>query len=193
MLSDVGQSRVLSDNSPPTSILIYRIDAEDRLSFVNPAWQASAVAAGAEGLQAERVVGRTLWSYFEDETVKAIYRRLVERARGGRAVKFTYRCDKPDVYRSFLLRIEKTPTGEVEFVSVPLEERTRPSVALLEPDSPRDGRQLRMCSWCQRVELPVNFWVPIEEAAAMAGILEADRLPQLTHGVCGDCQRRVGQ
>jgi len=44
-----------------------------------------------------------------------------------------------------------------------------------------------ICSWCKKI-LVKDDWSEIEEAACKLGLLEADVLPQLSHGICPPCR-----
>lgn len=161
----------------------YTIDAQDRITgFGDGTAQAGPRFDGANAL-----IGRTWWTCIEDVTTQELYRSLVEVARKRREVRVPYRCDTAQQRRWFEMRIAALGGGGVEFTSVLQKEVTRPSVALLEEDTARDGRLVRMCSWCQQVALPDGRWFPIETAMAQMRLLETDTLPRITHGICPDC------
>ncbi len=171
------------------SPLVYRIDAGDRLTYVSPEWMEEAQSWPSARLAPGEVIGRSLWECLCDAAVREIYAALIVRVRDGRTVKFTYRCDTPDRRRLYQLRISLVGSQEVEFVSKLQKEEARPVVALLDPAHPRErDRTLPMCSWCHRVALPVDFWVPIEDAAQVGGLMEANPLPRLLPGACPECR-----
>lgn len=175
----------------PQSI-IYRIDADDCLAYFNPAWIDSLATLERETLGPEHLLGRKLWCCLEDQAVCDLYVALVERARSGRPVTFEYRCDTATRRRTYRMEIRPRAEQEVEFCSTLVREIERPSVALLDPAQARDDAySLAMCSWCQAIALPVNYWVPIEQAAALGGFLAADRIPRLKFTVCPACQDAV--
>lgn len=176
------------------SSLAYRIDASDRISYLGPEWSEEAPAADAERLAPKRLLGRLLWESLADPAVQELYRAIVARVRTGRRLQFFFRCDTPDRRRLYCMDIRLLPTREVEFVSTLDRDETRPPVALLDSHHRRDQEHsLAMCSWCQRVALPVDYWVAIEEAAAIGGFMAADPLPRLVPGVCPQCEQQVRQ
>lgn len=180
--------------SHPTSplCLIYRIDAANRITWVNDAWSEFARANDGESLLPGEVLGCDLLASFADSTVRELYATLIRHARAGKPVRFDYRCDAPDKRRTFSMEIRLRSDGEVEFASTLLLEVARPAVALLRPEAPRvQDRFIRMCSWCQNVALSSGAWVPVEEAVVRLNFMEADRLPLITHTMCDACHERV--
>lgn len=174
-------------------VLVYRIDAGDRISFLNPAWTEFARANQGEAVLPEQVLGSRLLDAVADQTVRMLYTAMIKRARTGVPVKFHYRCDAPDRRRTFEMNIRLLPGGEVEFASTLLHEEPRPAVVLLQPKAPRDERLLRVCSWCQRIALPDKTWVPVETAVDTLHLLEAETFPRLTHGICEACRAKWEQ
>ncbi len=174
-------------------VLVYHIDASDRISRVNAAWTEFARNNGGEALLPERVLGQNLLLAITDVTERELYVRMIRRARTGRPVQFHYRCDAPDRRRTFAMEIRAVGGGEVEFVSTLRHEEPRASVALLQGDEVRDDRLLRVCSWCQQVALTENTWVPVEEAVELLHLLEAETFPRLTHGICESCRAKWEQ
>jgi hypothetical protein len=168
-------------------VLAYRIDAANRISHVNAAWSDFARSNHGEALLPEHVIGHNLLDSIADPTVRELYVRMIRRARAGQPVRFHYRCDAPDRRRTFEMEIRRQADGGVEFVSTLQHEEPRPSVAVLEVGRPRDDRLLRICSWCQKVALPDQTWVPVESAVEILHLLEAETFPRLTHGMCESC------
>lgn len=175
----------------PQVSLVYRIDAGDRLTYVNPAWLEFARNNEGESVMPEKVLGQSMWTCVTDATVREIYQRMIARARAGRPVHFHYRCDAPTKRRVFAMTIRPVAGGEVEFVSTLEQEETRPAVGLLESGRRRDQRLLRICSWCQKVALPANLWVPVETAVEHLQLMETETMPRITHGICDTCAARL--
>lgn len=167
--------------------LAYRIDAEDRLCTVNPAWREFALDNGGSASLADGELGTTLWSHIAGSSVREIYRQLAARARAGRPVRFSYRCDSPTLRRTFAMTIRAAPGGAVDFRSELITAETRPSVRLLESATERSDEFLRVCAWCQRVSTDETTWLEVEDAVNRLGLLRAERLPGLTHTMCQDC------
>lgn len=168
--------------------LVYRIDGQDRICYVNPAWSEFARANRGDAVMPEQVLGSKILEFVEDATLQQLYRAMMDRARAGSPVQFKYRCDAPDRRRTFEMEIRLLGNGELEFTSTLRHEEARAPVAVLQTDAPRDKRLLRVCSWCQRVALPDGTWVTVEEAVQKLGLLEAETFPKLTHGMCEPCR-----
>jgi len=79
--------------------VIYRIDSDDRLTYADGAFHRFAYAAGVPDL-AEQWYGRSLWHCIGDDELRALFVALVARARGGRTVRVSTRCDSPSLARS---------------------------------------------------------------------------------------------
>lgn len=154
-------------------------------------WSEFARENQGETVLPARVLGRSLMAAVGDETVQELYRRMIERARAGAVVRFQYRCDAPDRRRVFRMDIHRLEGGAVEFASTLVQEETRPAVTLLEAAWPRDERLLRICSWCQQVAVSETLWVPVEVAVTGLHLMEAEKLPGITHGICPACEREV--
>ena len=89
----------------------YHLDASDRIVAVDTAWIAFAAANGAPDLP-DRVLGRPVWQFFSNLTVRELYRTLFRRVRETRdGVTLTFRCDSPDVRRFMSLTVECDDDG----------------------------------------------------------------------------------
>ena len=165
----------------------YEIDAADRLTRVNSAWSAVAVAAGAAHLVESRVIGRSLWDFIGDATTRQLYAAILDRARSGALIAFDFRCDTPTRRRRLHMRITGRPAGGVAFDVRVADAQDRPSVALLDPALERGPGTIRMCGWCKRVPLPSGGWVEIEDAMPVLAVLDQVPPPAISHGMCPAC------
>lgn len=185
----------MSDAAPGetelTRRLAYRIDADDRLCRVNRDWQDFARENGASRALAEGALGTLLWSHIEGDSIREIYRLLTNRARQGRPVSFTYRCDSPVERRTFLMSIRAGEEQCVDFQSDLIRLESRPAVRLLESNQPRGEGFVRVCAWCQRVAVSPEVWLEVEDAVNRLDLLQAENLPALTHGMCQACGARI--
>ncbi len=186
----VSQSSVVS--SPESRPLVYRIDAANRIVWVNEAWSEFARANHGESVMPAQILGHDLLTSFADGTVRQLYANMIQHVRTGRTVRFDYRCDAPDKRRTFTMEIRPRPDGEVEFLSSLRHETPRAPVVLLKPGMPRDKeRFIRLCGWCQCVAMPDGRWLPVEEAVVELHLLEVAVLPRITHGMCPACHERM--
>jgi hypothetical protein len=55
----------------------------------------------------------------------------------------------------------------------------------------RRKKVMIVCSWCNKVELNKNIWVELEVAITACGWLKMKKLPALSHGMCGECYKKV--
>jgi hypothetical protein len=173
----------------PVSIL-YTLDSQDLIKEVDGDWAKFAAANDGEAVESSSVIGKPLWPYIADTTLRELYRRLVAEARAGRPITFEYRCDAPCYRRLFEMRIRAGAEGAVTFTSRLLAEESRDPVALLDKNQPRSREFLRMCSWCQRVHAH-DCWLPIEAALETLGLMLKPDLPRITHGICDSCREKM--
>lgn len=167
--------------------LVYRIDAGNRITWVNAAWSEFAQGNQGESVMPERIVGQDLFASISDPAVREIYKSIIARVRTGAVAEFTYCCDAPDRRRVFDMEVRLLPDGGEEFTSTLKHEEVRPSVAVLERGGVRSKSLLRVCSWCQKVAMPDGRWLPVEQAVAEMHLLEVVQLPAITHGICPPC------
>ena len=172
---------------------IHRINAEDRICFLNDAWLRFAEENDWRS-GAERVLGTPIMSQIADPETRHIYRLLIDRAReGARTVRFPYRCDSPAMRRFMEMRVSSTEPGTVEFRSRVLRLEPREPIRLLEPGlQDRRGDSLQICSWCKSI-CAGSAWIEVEDALQSLRILAAGALPQLSHGICPSCSHRMTQ
>jgi hypothetical protein len=173
----------------PGQLYIHRIDAEDRLTFVNDEWRRFAEENGAPDLP-ERAQGTPLWMHIRGRDLQHVYRAIVARVRASREpLAYPFRCDSPEVRRFMELTVAPGPGGEVEFRSRLLRVEPRQPAAPAVPAPPRAPRVLVVCSWCRRVR--TDAWVDIEDAARSLRLFDDDNFPRVSHGVCERCRDRL--
>ena len=177
------------DIGPP---VLYRIDADDRLTEVNDAWRDFARDNDGGGLDASKVLGRPLWDFLVDATTLSIYRGIVKRLRdGGTPMRFRFRCDASTRRRLLAMDITGEAAGVVRFLVTPVEDEVRPPLRFLESTHAHDGRLIRMCGWCNRVVVPSGLWVEAEEAIDPLGLFANATMPAVTHGMCPPCYEAI--
>lgn len=83
--------------------------------------------------------------------------------------------------------------GSVVFETKVIREEKRPPVSLLSRSAPRSIDHMRMCSWCNKVDVSfgANDWVEVEEAVRRLRLFELVQVPQLTHGICDACLEKM--
>jgi hypothetical protein len=172
--------------APTGGEVCYWLNDRDEIVFVNDAWGAFAAANGGEHLSAADVLGRPLWGFVADPATQHLYRQVLARVRGGRAARFTFRCDSPDCRRLMEMEVGRGPEGVTEFRSRTLSEEVRQPQALLDPARPHSGGLVRVCGWCKKVDVG-GRWEEVEEAVSRLALFERPVLPRLTHGICEGC------
>ncbi|MGE0864585.1 MAG: hypothetical protein AB7P34_11855 [Vicinamibacterales bacterium] len=165
--------------------MVYRVDADGCLTFVNAGWDAFAVENRTPELMGATARGRAVIDFIAGPETRHIYARLLARAREGVQVTLSFRCDSPSQRRYLSLAIAACGGDEVEFRSRLLMVQPRSSVAVLEPDRPRSDALLTLCSWCNRGRIG-DRWAEIEDVVTELRLFEAE-VPKLTHGMCPQC------
>ncbi len=172
--------------------LIYRLNRQDEIVFVNEAWDRFALANDAPDVTAEHVLGRPIWEFITDLSTQQIYRDLLARVREGRSVRFPFRCDSPAERRFLEMHIHLMEDGQIEFRTQTLSIERRPAVPLLARQASPSRDLLRMCSWCKKV-FADGEWVDIEEGIERLRLFEAPALPMITHGMCDHCAVKMAE
>lgn len=174
---------------PPTDpgVIEYVVKPDGTVVDIRGTWDDFAQANAAGGLAIADVVGRDLRDFVSGPATRQIYEALIGRVVQTRtAIQFTFRCDAPEVRRHMHMDVVGDGTENVRFTSRIVREEPRPPQPLLSTDADRSDETIVMCSWCKRVKLDER-WVEVEEYVASTGLMEEERLPQLSHGLCPDC------
>jgi hypothetical protein len=159
--------------------VVYRIDSNDRIVHVDGAFRRFAEAVGVPHLP-DDALGLSLWSFIDDDELRAVYTALVRRARAGHVVRVQTRCDSPSLMRRVDMDISPLPGDEVEIAC------TAGSARLASPALPSGSELLRLCAWCYRADRG-GIWQGIENVVAEERLLERPTIPIVTHGICDDC------
>lgn len=173
------------------SHISYQIDEADDIVFVSDAWSEFALRNGAPHLPAEKVLKRNLWKFIADAATREIYRKLVEKARGGRVIKFDFRCDSTDTRRFSAMTISLLENKNIQFDSRIVRSEKRLYQNVFQTDARRNDSVIVACSWCKKIETEDGGWQEIEDAAASLKIFETENMPQLSHGMCASCYQSI--
>lgn len=196
--ASVALEPVVSPREPPSrsvsggTVVEYRIDANDIVTAVGQSWAEFASDNGAPEL-AVPPPDRTLWTYFESEETRDVWRLVVTRVRAQQQpAEVPLRCDAPDARRWFVMTISPEPHGGVHFRCVLAFEEPRPPVSLLEPHSQRDDdlQPVPLCSWCGRGQHD-SLWLDIEQLVQAARLLELAAVPPISYGICASCRDQM--
>jgi hypothetical protein len=174
--------------------LLYHLNATDEISSVNEAWTTFAEANRGETLKPSEIVGRSLWEFVGDINTRHIYRVMHERVRTRRAaVQLRFRCDAPELRRLLELSISPGHDEGLTYRVRTVEQQDRAPVPLLDPLHPRSERFVTMCGWCKRVAVPPRDWLEVEDAILALQLFAEPQPPQVTHGICDECKRRLDE
>ena len=181
-----------SSDSGASTVVEYSIDADDVVIAVGRNWADFARDNDAPELVVPPA-NRTLWTYFDNDETKDVWRLLVERVRAvQQGAEVPLRCDAPHARRWLRMSIAPQPDGRVQFRCDLVFEEARPPVALLDANSERDAglQPLPLCSWCARVQDGAR-WVSIEQFVQTARLLERSSMPPIAHGICAFCRDQM--
>ena len=168
--------------------ILYRINEQDRIVFVNDAWNQFAMDNNTPELLSERILNRSLWDFISDPTTINFYRTILQRVRNGRSMEFNLRCDTAELRRFFVMNIS-FKDGAVQFDSQLIREEKRSSQKILQGSVGRKDEVIIICSWCGRINTGNNEWQEVEDAVKVLGLFELSVLPQISHGMCNDCYK----
>jgi hypothetical protein len=169
----------------------YLINNRDEIIFVNEGWSYFAVINNTFELSADSIVKRSLWDFISDSTTEYIYREILRLVRSAQSMQIKLRCDSPESRRLIELSISLQPDGDVLFNSRTIWTEARPSQSILTRDVPRNADLLIICSWCEKVNTGKENWQEVEEAVKTLDLFEVESLPQISHGMCGDCYQTM--
>jgi hypothetical protein len=176
--------------------LVYWLDPQRRIVRVSEGWAPFAEANQAPELARPELIGRSLWELVRGAETRALYELIFEKVDAdGRPARLPFRCDAPDERRFLELEIAPRAGGGHVVSSRTLRCEPREPVALLDAAAPRTDELLLMCSLCKRLEVAAAGapprWLEVEEAIRTLDLFGRLALPQLSHGVCPDCESRA--
>ncbi|MBM3821916.1 MAG: hypothetical protein FJ404_03330 [Verrucomicrobia bacterium] len=170
--------------------IVYRVNAADKICFTNKQYDEFAAANEGNAALTAAVLHRPIWDFISDPTTRHLYEKVIERVRDDRSIRFSFRCDSPACRRKLELTVVSVEDGGVEFRTRTISEETRATQALLQHRAGPSESLLRMCAWCNAIEVD-GVWVEVEEAARRLRLFEHSYLPTLTHGMCEPCFMRI--
>lgn len=170
-------------------LVAYALDENDRLFAVNEEWSRFAVANDAPELYPQNILGHSIWEYIVDEATRELYRQVLKLVRSGEAVELVLRCDAPGERRLLEMTVRRGTDSDVEFTTRVLCAKPRPEQRLLKRSTPKNRARLRMCCWCNQVD--VGQWMELEEAAPKLGLENAAALPLIEYVTCPRCHAKI--
>lgn len=164
--------------------VIYRIDAEDRITEVNDEWRRFAEGNGGDPDPAT-VLGRPLWDFILDDGNRSIYRSMVHTVRRKvTPLLIPFRCDSPSEERHMTMTLAPGYLSEVVFIcalqyafDIPAE---RSSVAKEERTT------IVECDGCHRIRTE-RGWQDCWDVIVAKDIEIDDRAITVLHTRCPNC------
>ena len=182
-------SASVASTRTPGMVVEYWIGADDVAFATGDGWVEFARDNGAPEL-VDLAPGRTLWSHFDGDEVRDLWQAVVARVRAQLSeATVPLRCDGPDMRRWFEMTITPGDNQTVRFRSALVFEEPRPTVAMLDWQTERDGSApaVSVCSWCGQAD-DGSQWVGIEELVRHLRLLEKTVMPPIAHGICPSCR-----
>jgi hypothetical protein len=167
---------------------LYRIDADDQISFIDDSWLSFAAENDAPELVRDRLIGHPLWSYIGGKTIQSVYQALFDQVRVTRKpISAPFRCDSPSTIRQMELVVRPLNRGSLELEGRLLASAHREEVALFNRFVPRSGELLKVCSFCRRLALNEQ-WLEAADAVNRYSLFAQSRQPRLSEQMCPDCR-----
>lgn len=170
--------------------MLYRIDDQDDIVFVDEEWDRFARANAGENVTSCQVLQRSLWDFIVDSTTRELYRQILKRVREGHSIRFKFRCDSPTYRRLLQMEVCQAVPGTVEFLTSTLSETHRGPPVFLTGGASLPDELLRVCGWCKKV-LVGGSWVEVEQAVEHLQVFERSSVPLTTHGICEPCHEKM--
>ncbi len=177
--------------SNPENIYVYRINGDDKITYVSDNWNKFAKDNGAsKSCLSSFVLNKSLWDFIENTETIYLYKLLVEMIRTKKkSITIPIRCDAPDLRRFIEIIIKPLPENYVEFSSQIIGIEQRDFLQILDKTIDRSEDFVTICSYCKKIEVSENEWLDTEKAVEFLGLFKSTKLPQLTHSACPVCYK----
>ena len=167
----------------------YELDQRLILRRVGADWDQFAIENGAPELVSPNPLGRPLLMFLTDAATVHLYEMVFNRvAQSRRPMTFPVRCDGAARRQFFSLTVAPAPSGGFAISSLLVRSEPRQPIMFFERGARRRDDALRVCSWCQRVDIN-GRWYEVEEALSDLRLFERDSVPRVDAAVCADCER----
>ncbi|HOK08560.1 MAG TPA: hypothetical protein PLT82_01420 [Candidatus Hydrogenedens sp.] len=170
--------------------IVYKIDENNRITFVNEAWDVFARENNGDEIVSKRIIGRNLFDFISDITVKQIYLDLMEQARNNKKIKIDFRCDSPTYKRYLTMSIQCNEPNTITFITHLIRKEPQNYKSILDSKVLRVRKVIRMCSWCKKVEFD-SQWLELDEVINKAKIFDSEKAPMITHTICDNCLKSL--
>lgn len=175
------------------STVIYKIDESDRIVYTNSFWDEFACDNDTPDLTAKKVLKRSLWDFIDDAETRHLHQAIINRVRTNQAARsFPFRCDGPTVRRYMTMEIHPAEDNAIIYHCKIDRIEQRAPILFDEQKEWRSKKQLRMCSWCKKVDVGEDDWQEIEDAIKTLQLFERKLLPEISHTMCDTCIKTYG-
>ncbi len=164
--------------SPP---VVYRIDGQDRIQFVNRGWRVFA-AENDDQHAAEDYIGKTIWDFMDtSDGYVILHRHLAREVRAtGRAVFLRFPCDSHELERDLEMSILDAGNDDLVYCTRQLDVREK--VPVQEPAP----KPFKLCRSCGKLETPAG-WYSVFDLITRA-LITMDRAPmRIQEAICHNC------
>lgn len=166
--------------------VVYWVAADDRILWVNDAFDRFAAANGGRTLTEGAVLGQPLSRYIADPTTRRLHQMVAERVREqAGALVLNVRCDGPDRRRRLELHVRRLPAGVLEYTSRVIHLEARDPVDLLSAQD-STGPAAVTCGWCKRFRHD-GSWMEVEDYLARVDSSGEDAPVRMTQATCARC------
>ncbi|HKJ83609.1 MAG TPA: hypothetical protein VJ961_06320 [Mariprofundaceae bacterium] len=175
--------------SADSDVFVYRIDRDDRITYVNRSWEAFAAENGGfPDCTFANIQGKPIWPYLSGSESRMIYTRIFERARTtGKTLSFRLHCDSIETIRVLHASVIPLPEDALEVRFSLVEEKERDPAAA-QAIAGMDQGIISMCSYCGNLQDKHDEWRPVEVGVSAMDLFGFDELPKISHGICPACR-----
>jgi hypothetical protein len=171
------------------STITYDLDDQDRVQYIAPGWDRFARDNEAPDLEADRVLGRSLWLFVDGEAVQLGLELLFDSVRRhGQLRRLPFRCDAPATRRFMTLEILPLSRRYLRLRSHLEREEPRTVLSLLDAAIARDERSLSICAWCKSIRLADGGWHEVEVVVERLGLFDGPGQPRMEQALCDECE-----
>ncbi len=176
-----------------SSDIVYRINKNDLIVFVNDAWGSFALENDAPEITAEKILYRSLWDFIDDETTRQLYKGILHAVRGGKFLQFNFNCDSASEIRLMEMTVSAEKDDGVQFQTRILQAKGRTEQKILNRNTQRTDELILICSWCKAIDIGNQEWKVLDEAISMLELFKQNKLPELSHGMCQSCYELIAK
>ncbi|MEM9318784.1 MAG: hypothetical protein AAGA70_07225 [Pseudomonadota bacterium] len=142
--------------------MFYTVDAQDTFTEFGAAWDEHAQADGRAELSGASMIGKSLWDIFSADGTKEFYQNAITQVRRtGAPFATSTACSTANELRRCNMTFR---LAEAEAVRCEMSEVLRvrkPYHPFLETAPSQAQTLFPLCTFCERVEVEPNTWVPL--------------------------------